>query len=54
MVHANFGIQLSHVQCYRGSTVKMVLSCKIFTFNEANTYVALPNACRFGDLSQFD
>jgi hypothetical protein len=40
------GIQLTHVQRYQGSTEKMVLSYKIFTLNEANTYVALPNACR--------
>jgi hypothetical protein len=26
------GIQLTHVQRYRGSTVKNVLSCKIFTW----------------------
>jgi hypothetical protein len=30
-------IQLTHVQRYRGSTVKMVLSCKIVSLNEANT-----------------
>jgi hypothetical protein len=29
------GIQLTHVQCYGGSSVKMVFSCKIFTFHEA-------------------
>jgi hypothetical protein len=40
------GIQLIHVQRYRGSTVKMALSCKILTLNEANTSVSLPNACR--------
>jgi hypothetical protein len=40
------GIQLTHVQRYRGSTVKMELSYKIFTLNEASTCVALPNACR--------
>jgi hypothetical protein len=40
------GIQLAHVQRYRGSTVKMVLSGTILTFNDVNTYVALTNACR--------
>jgi hypothetical protein len=34
------GIQLTNVQRYLGSTVKMVLSYKIFTFHEANTFVA--------------
>jgi glucose uptake protein GlcU len=38
------GIQLTHVQRYLGSTVKMVFSYKIFTFHEANTFAALPNA----------
>jgi hypothetical protein len=40
------GIQLTNVQRYQGSTVKMVLLYKICTLNEANTCVALPNACR--------
>jgi hypothetical protein len=40
------GIQLTHVQRYWGSTVKMVLSFKIFTLNEDSTYVALPKAWR--------
>jgi hypothetical protein len=40
------GIQLTNVQRYWGSTVKMVCSCKIFTFYEANTCVALTNAWR--------
>jgi hypothetical protein len=40
------GIQLTHVQRYWGSTVKMVLSYEIITLNEAITCVALPNACR--------
>jgi hypothetical protein len=40
------GIQFTHVQRYSGSTVKMVLSNKFFTLNEAITCVALPNACR--------
>jgi hypothetical protein len=31
------GIQLTNVQRYQGSTVKMLLSCKICTLNEANT-----------------
>jgi hypothetical protein len=31
------GIQLTYVQSYQGSTVKMMLSYKIFTLNEANT-----------------
>jgi hypothetical protein len=35
------GIQLTHVKCHWGSTVKMVLSYKSFTLNEANTCVAL-------------
>jgi hypothetical protein len=39
------GIQLNLVQGYSGSTVKMVFSCKTFTFYEA-TLVALPNAWR--------
>jgi hypothetical protein len=34
------GIQLTLVQRYRGSTVKMVLSYKIFTFYEVNTLMA--------------
>jgi hypothetical protein len=38
------GIQITHVQCYWGSTVKMVFSLQMFTFHEANTCVALPNA----------
>jgi hypothetical protein len=33
-------IQLTHVQRYCGTTVKMVFSYKIFTFHEANTCVA--------------
>jgi hypothetical protein len=39
------GTQLTNVQryMYRGSTVKMVFSYKIFTCYEANTCVALPN-----------
>jgi hypothetical protein len=37
------GIHLTLVQRYKGSTVKMVFSYKIFTFYEANTRVALPN-----------
>jgi hypothetical protein len=40
------GIQLTHVQRYFGSTVKMVFSYQIFTFHESNTFVALPNAWR--------
>jgi hypothetical protein len=40
------GIQLTHVQRYFGSIVEMVFSYKIFTFHEANTFVALPNAVR--------
>jgi hypothetical protein len=40
------GIQLTNVQRYQGSTVKMVLSYKICTLNYVNTYVALPNASR--------
>jgi hypothetical protein len=40
------GIQLTNVQCYQGSTMKMVLSYKICTLNDANTCVELPNACR--------
>jgi hypothetical protein len=40
------GIQLTKVQRYWGSIVKMVFSYKMFTFYEANTYVALPNAWR--------
>jgi hypothetical protein len=38
------GIQLTHVQRYLGSNVKMLFSYKTFTFHEANTFVALPNA----------
>jgi hypothetical protein len=38
------GIQLTHVQRYWGSTVKMVFSFKVCTFHEANTCVTLPNA----------
>jgi hypothetical protein len=38
------GIQLTNVQRYRGSTVKMVFSYKICIFYEANTCEALPNA----------
>jgi hypothetical protein len=40
------GIQLVYVQRYRVSTEKMVVTCKVFTLNEANTrtYVALPDA----------
>jgi hypothetical protein len=38
------GIQLTHVQRYSGSTVKIVFSYKICTFHQANTFVALPNA----------
>jgi hypothetical protein len=33
-------IQFTHVQCYQGSSVKMVLSYKIFTLNEYIQYVA--------------
>jgi hypothetical protein len=40
------GIQLTHVQRNGGSTVKIVLECKIFTLNEANTFVTLPKATR--------
>jgi hypothetical protein len=40
------GIQLTHAQRYCGSTGKMVFSFKFFSFNEANTCVALPNARR--------
>jgi hypothetical protein len=40
------GIQLTLVQRYWGSNVKMVFSYKIFTFYEANTLVARPNAWR--------
>jgi hypothetical protein len=40
------GFKLTHVQRYRGSTVKMELSYKIFTVHEANKNMALPNACR--------
>jgi hypothetical protein len=40
------GIQLTHVPRYWGSTVIMVFPHKFFTFNEANTCVALPNAWR--------
>jgi hypothetical protein len=36
-------IQLTNVQRYWGSIVKMVFSHKRFTFYEANTRVALPN-----------
>jgi hypothetical protein len=39
------GIQLTLVQRYWGSTVKMLFSYKIFTFYDANTLVSLPNAC---------
>jgi hypothetical protein len=39
-------IQLTLVQRYGCSTVKMVFSYKFFTFREANTYVSLPNARR--------
>jgi hypothetical protein len=39
------GIQLTDVQRYQGSTMKMVLSYKICTRNDANTCVELPNAC---------
>jgi hypothetical protein len=38
------GIQLTLVHRYWCSTVKMVFSYKIFTFYEASTLVALPNA----------
>jgi hypothetical protein len=41
------GIQLTNVKRYQGSSVKMVLSYKICTLNEANKSVALPNACGF-------
>jgi hypothetical protein len=37
------GIQLTHVNSYRDSIEKMVLSYRIFTVHEANTCVALPN-----------
>jgi hypothetical protein len=40
------GIQLTHVQRYWGSTVKMVFSYEIFSVHEVNTCVALPNAWR--------
>jgi hypothetical protein len=40
------GSQLTNVQRYQGSTVKMVLSYKICSLNYANTCVALPNASR--------
>jgi hypothetical protein len=36
------GIQLTHLQRYRGLTVKMVPSYKIFPFNEANTVRGAP------------
>jgi hypothetical protein len=39
------GIHLTLVQRCWGSTVKMLFSYTIFTFYEANTFVALPNAC---------
>jgi hypothetical protein len=46
VVHRNFvilprGIQLTHVQLYWGSTVKMLFfySCKIVAFPEANVHV---------------
>jgi hypothetical protein len=37
------GIQLTNVQRYWGSTVKIVFSYEIFNFHEANTRVVLPN-----------
>jgi hypothetical protein len=37
------GIQLTHVPRYWGSTGKIVFPNKMFTFDEANTCVALPN-----------
>jgi hypothetical protein len=39
-------ILLRGIQRYWGTTVNMVFSFKIFTFHEANTCVALPNAWR--------
>jgi hypothetical protein len=39
------GIQLTLVQRYWGSTLKMLFSYKFFSFYEANTCVALPNRC---------
>jgi hypothetical protein len=35
------GIQLTNVQRCQGSTVKMVLSYKICTFNDGNTYARI-------------
>jgi hypothetical protein len=40
------GIQLTDVQHYWGTIVKIVLSYTIFAFHEANTCAALPNAWR--------